>query len=113
MTLTEFLLARIAEDETAARDRDQDAPIHTVGCFYYDNDISPMQWRASHCDCEPEVKARALAECEAKRRIVGLHGGDYDGECLSPAHLDGPCRTLQSLALPYADHPDFRDEWRP
>jgi hypothetical protein len=22
-----------------------------------------------------------------------------------------PCRTLRALALPFVDHPDFRQEW--
>jgi hypothetical protein len=24
-----------------------------------------------------------------------------------------PCQTLRLLALPYADHPDYRPEWKP
>jgi hypothetical protein len=28
-------------------------------------------------------------------------------------HWSYPCDTLKLLALPYADHPDYRDEWRP
>jgi hypothetical protein len=55
--------------------------------------------------------ARVLAECEAKRRIVELvldrpirdHG---DCKCES-------CWTLRLVALPYADHPDYRAEWKP
>ena len=27
--------------------------------------------------------------------------------------VSGPCATLRLLALPYADHPDYREEWRP
>ncbi|MEU5023581.1 DUF6221 family protein [Streptomyces milbemycinicus] len=26
---------------------------------------------------------------------------------------DAPITALRLLALPYADHPDYRDEWRP
>ncbi|MCM3822271.1 DUF6221 family protein [Streptomyces sp. DR3-1] len=73
--------------------------------------------------------ARVLAEVEAKRQIVGLHpviGGweDEDGhdrglgcECCghSEEYSDrgGWCETLRLLALSYADHPDYREEWRP
>ena len=32
----------------------------------------------------------------------------------SPAPLDPPtAASLRLLALPYAEHPDYRDEWRP
>jgi hypothetical protein len=27
--------------------------------------------------------------------------------------LSAPCPTLRLLALPYADRPGYRDEWRP
>lgn len=82
-----------------------------------------------------------LAECEAKRRIIELHDHP-DGSCwemhrgvygpgwpegsyavegqlwahpsLEPPEVHpGPCETLQLLALPYADHPDYRAQWRP
>lgn len=83
--------------------------------------------------------ARVLREVEAKRRIVELHGivhrnigwlegGDdeYDeipvcGLCV-PKHShyrrredvpEGPCPTLRLLALPHADHPDYREGWKP
>lgn len=105
-TLTEFLLARIAEDEVK---------IH--------GDWS--EGRGMHIITE-EMHGRMLAECEAKRRIVAEHGplrfygpdrplrcttcavweeDDYDG----PPSVDYPCLTLRALALPYADHPDYRD----
>lgn len=92
MTLTEFLLARVAEDEVRSRVLRPGYP-------------SP---------------ARMLAECEAKRQIVELatEQQKYDEE--RAAGWDAPYdpawsyggRTLAALALPYADHPDFRDEWR-
>lgn len=82
--------------------------------------------------------ARVLAEVKAKRQIVDLHGIVHreigwlaDGEeehgeipvcglCV-PKHShyqrredvpEGACLTVRHLALPYADHPDYRDEWR-
>lgn len=76
--------------------------------------------------------ARVLREVEAKRRIVHAHGRDH--ECISltgsgehsavdgkpwelwePASTEdhGPCLVVRLLALPYADHLDYRDEWRP
>lgn len=79
MTLTEFLLARIAEDETAVRGltsgEDPD--------FFWGPD-------------------RIRAECEAKRRLLN--------------HVASNWRLEESvakiLALPYADHKQFQEEWR-
>jgi hypothetical protein len=88
MTLTEFLLARIANDERDARQR-----------------IQMGEGRISAYKVPPP--ARIHAECEAKRRIVGLHPCDNCGAAFDP------CETLRLLALPYADHPDYREEWRP
>jgi hypothetical protein len=102
MTLTEFLLARIAEDEDDARAAVDDDP----------NWLYP---------------ARGLAECEAKRRIVALHEAttDFSGEvyCWVCSNVERtgldtylepmPCPTLRLLALPYADHPDYQPAWKP
>jgi hypothetical protein len=76
--------------------------------------------------------ARVLAEVAATRRIVDEHGpygggpaGRTDptacGVCVDwdeagydgPPPATAPCLTLRLLALSYADHPDYRDDWRP
>lgn len=51
--------------------------------------------------------ARVLAEVEAKRRIVDV--------CAEPDDngYDVAMMVLPLLALPYADHPDWRPEWAP
>ncbi|GAA1138517.1 DUF6221 family protein [Nocardioides aquiterrae] len=90
MTLTDFLLARIAEDVAGAEAAD----------------AVPAPW--GFWD-----DGRVLAECEAKRRIVGLHGrvdpcDAHDGATLETVE----CDTLRALAAVYADHPDYREEWR-
>lgn len=68
-----------------------------------------------------------LADIDAKRQIIDLHPcvGDDIGEpfCVTctpdqDLYLENlvgkwPCPTLRLLALPYADHPDYRGEWRP
>jgi hypothetical protein len=132
--LSEFLLARIAEDESVARSAPDRDP------RYADSSVAYLAWDVAN---EPtgEValsKTRVLAECEAKRHIVELHGhgdaecwemhrgvygpgwpeGSYAVEGESWAHpaseyREGPCDTLKMLALPYADHPDYLEEWRP
>ena len=112
MNLTEFLTARIEDDEAIARDF--------------------IEFR-SRVDCfTPEATdfverfdpARVLTECEVKRRIVGLAaeatGIDMslddnvlstDRDTITDPYLGDV--ILQALALPHADHPDYRDEWRP
>jgi len=74
--------------------------------------------------------ARVLVECDVKRRILAVHhragsvypgdrddprcvgcGFDGDEEPVTP-HID-QCPTLRALALPYADRPGYRAEWRP
>ncbi|MFB4285689.1 DUF6221 family protein [Nonomuraea sp. MTCD27] len=53
--------------------------------------------------------ARVLREVEAKRRMLQAHIGYYG------LGMDEywPIPTLTLLALPYANHPDYREEWRP
>lgn len=138
LTLTDFLLARIAEDEAVARaaspggwtyrgidsisgstlydemrsiasiDYDQDDYERSVGRNIYEPEADANGAHIARHD-----PARVLAECEAKRRIVEWH--DCEPEhvwgCGACTH-DRPC-VLALLALPYADHPDYREEWRP
>lgn len=90
MTLSEFLLERIGEDELM---------IH----------------------CEWNCHERVYRECEAKLRIVEHHrsiGGGVCNSCYTNGAqdewhaADWPCPTLCHLAAVYADHPDFREEWK-
>ena len=108
ITLTEFLLARIAEDQEEIENaRLADAP---------------EWWMPEHWNRE-----RSLAECEAKRRIVELHAddepicmGDYVAGLTHRQVIEveafngvpvGYCDTLRALGSVYAGHPDFRKEW--
>jgi hypothetical protein len=85
MTLTEFLLARIAEDEAVAREVAR----------------GPRGWGKT-------TARRRIADCEAKRRIIArLCDVEWTG---SRAVRDV---VLAELAVPYADHPDYRPEWKP
>lgn len=156
--LTEFLLARLAEDQQ-----------HAEKDIWAADQATPGDWHArcghnlpnSWVECETSpiarldgvrhqadallvsrfkpdtVRARArrvLAECEAKRRILKEHAPIGGGcrRCASWEDSEGdnpdcdevpataippaawfPCVTVRLLALPYADHPDYREEWRP
>ena len=121
--LDEFLLARIAEDKRIATDAAgisgrerwtaEDAPGGTRG--------GAGEHVARH---DP---ARILAECSAKRRIVlacrdvrpdlsflGARPRGLADFFLSPSDQhELAALTLALLALPYADHHDYRQEWRP
>jgi hypothetical protein len=59
-----------------------------------------------------------LARIAADRQILALHSGSaalcswsQDGN--DTHYRDDPCETLRLLALPYADQPGYREEWRP
>ena len=126
-TITEFLEARIAEDEAVLRWADDKGPAYSSltyemrsGYTFYGIDAS-----------------RIAAECAAKRAIMyahrphdhgGTHGdavfcdecqwdhGD-DSPRIDNQPVEGfganPCRTLAALAAVYADHPDYDAEWKP
>jgi hypothetical protein len=53
--------------------------------------------------------ARVLREVDAKRRILDAYE-NYDREA---PELDVPDSVVRLLALPYADRPGYRDDWRP
>ncbi|MFE1748991.1 DUF6221 family protein [Streptomyces anandii] len=61
--------------------------------------------------------ARVLREIDAKRQIIALHARAHH-QCVAEDgptqwHASDPCTTLRLLALPYADRPGYREEWRP
>lgn len=102
-TLTEFLLARVAEDEAAIR-----------ACGYDWTEIGEDMARELRPGA-PIVfsEARMLAECEAKRKIVRLHAPDDEGFhiCHDSLADDSDCGELRALAAVYRDHEDWREEW--
>lgn len=89
--LTEFLLARIAED--------------------YADAMSGWRWKGLPAGEYERLQARVLADCEAKRRIVEdrIHLDTLRPGAIR-AHSEWACRVLATI---YADHPDCREEWRP
>lgn len=161
--LTDFLLARIAEDEAIARNaticpltrggevpklsaRQWIARLNSLGRWVIEGvdreetvaelriafPLGVESYSARHI--ARHDPARVLAECEAKRRIVRIHAGGgespgdtdtgygryyrYDHACETCGEfgeygVEWPCATIKSLALPYADHEDFREEWKP
>lgn len=120
-TLVEFLLARLDEDEAVAAE----VPLargtgHTL--WVLEDDYN----HATLC-VDP---ARVLAEVAAKRRTIELHHhrGAREHECPAwkwrdPDYPEDPaeretgwaieCVTIRLLALPYAEHEAYRQEWAP
>lgn len=111
--LVEFLLARIAEDEAVARAMEKcsdpldwtepgDPAVGLAGPV-----DGPSGYESIVID-----PARVLAECEAKRQIIAQQtrrpAKDFRP---TPPPADTP--VLRLLAMPYVDHPDYRQEWRP
>lgn len=125
MTLTDFLLARIAEDVADAETACGSEWLPNVPLRGHVSSATGTEVAA----CSDFVTAhiarqdpgRVLAECEAKLRIADQHsscGGriEHCQTCarLSEDHNDyWPCLTVRLVTLPYADHPDYREEWKP
>jgi hypothetical protein len=119
-TLADFLLARIAEDEAEARAAiTARVPAVLVGperllaeCnakLRILEDHAPKAYRGLEAEEHaPEPDPRPLSNWVECRRCFdwGSSGGDYD-------FLIWPCLTLRALALSYADHPNYQEEWRP
>lgn len=100
-TLTDFLLARIAEDEAAAR---------TATLNHW---TIPPEAEVNRAFLAHQLPPRALAECEAKRRIVKIADRLSRHMDMGSATDEDGDAILAALALPYADHLDYRAEWKP
>jgi hypothetical protein len=115
MELHEFLIARVSEDEAAARRLPESRwYVDDDGCLEQPidegpdgEDILPNHHNSWHLALDP---ARVLAECESKRRIVEMMRASYSENDVEYWALHD---ALQLLALPYASHPDYDENWRP
>lgn len=112
MTLTEFITARLDEDEAVARGAARDGE----GAIDWAGESGPTDVHIARHD-----PARVLAEVEAKRRIVEHWTLLAEQAAEAPDHLrrmlssqvTGLGVAVRLLALPYADHPDYDERWRP
>jgi hypothetical protein len=115
MDISEFLLARISDAEGVVRqyrqvwDEDESSPFHPF----------VIEKEGPYLSIDP---AYVLAECEAKRRIINAAWADHlqiEGEWgygrgrEDLSALNDYPEVVTLLALPYADHPDYDEEWRP
>lgn len=108
MTITEFLTARLDEDEHQARLTIENRTSSPARALLGPTDIF------GHMEVQPE---HVLADIAAKRAIVALHS-EGTMACYwshDSMEMHGPgevCDTLQALVQPYAEHPDFDPAWR-
>ena len=134
MTLVEFLLARIAEDETDARNVLRSYASHEAHWSCPSTGVvdlgdpgiegllvtgdGPVAYHIERWD-----PARVLAECEAKRRLVeeyqaGLTETDgserlgYPFDPILSMRMKDARHVLRVIAAVYADHPDYDGSWR-
>lgn len=118
-TLTDFLLARISEDEEVAIEAVRVAEDAAPGVEWTHLQLNEVGGNSMHDEVTVGAH-RFLAECEAKRRIVELHSGGAEwcgwtqgGDGTHDDMGNGPadCDTARALAQVYADHPDFDESW--
>ena len=88
MNITEFLLARIAEDELRARS--------LLANTQEGYDIN-------------EYAERMIAECAAKRAIIAGIIPERDPQTGNPDY--DPLWVIRELAAVYASHPDYQEAW--
>jgi hypothetical protein len=117
-TITEFLEARIAEDEAVAREWDAaynnpgPVPEYHYSIMRKHRKEWPTLWGA----LDKMPPARVLAECAAKRAIVEfadqVETMDYQITNEWGGGLEGTGNNiLKALAAVYASHPDYLQEW--
>lgn len=127
--LVTFLRARLDEDEQVARGSGQ--PSLSWQNFDMDGElrddanagtVAAVPQEETRAHIARHDPARVLREVEAKRGVVRQYEGVRE-QARHPVSADNRMRArvaqgelgdvLRLLALPYADHPDHRSEWRP
>jgi hypothetical protein len=141
--ITEFVKARLDEDEAAAKAALESEWFAHVTEFasanHYDTfgDLAVEYWQwfpgeADGVHAALHDPARVLREVAAKRRILAGHGpgsviDDSNGKwrddpenwdapvtlCAGHEWVAWPCETVRLLAAIWGDHPDYRAEWKP
>lgn len=95
MSIVEFILARTTELEQSARATiDQTSTGSPAG------------------ELLVTLKDQLLIHLAGERLAIEDHLEDTDA-CADGGSTAWPCDTLKHLALPYAEHRDYRPEWRP
>jgi hypothetical protein len=82
----------------------------------YDHHVASAPLPADRAHIIRHDPARVLREVDAKRRLVYLAvqlPKVTAGTDMFDNHRDAWAEVLKQLALPYADRPGYREEWRP
>ncbi|MFJ9113001.1 DUF6221 family protein [Streptomyces sp. NPDC102283] len=118
--LVQFLRDRLTDDAQAARRAgDSFRQIGETGVIVATDgdraeECASANWSGIAEHIVRHDPARVLAEIDAKRSVLDLaeRARDYHETFVNgfAAALEN---TLRLYALPYADHPDYRPEWRP
>ncbi len=132
--LIAFLMARLDEDETAAKlaaregcawtqgDPGQGScAITSLGGTVVYDEGSPDEYQAAHI--ARHDPARVLREVEAKRAIVAAYewtaarkadgGGIENNYNFRSGQVNALETAIQCLAAAWSDHPDYRADWKP
>ncbi|HET6916650.1 MAG TPA: DUF6221 family protein [Acidimicrobiales bacterium] len=121
LTLAEFLSARYAEDEAQIREAQE---------LGYSFTISPAQMLADYkakrlivelheswpvlVETEPTFESGGDDPNQITMRMSQRMAWLTQCEYVERYGAEPPTApTLRALALPYANHPDYREEWRP
>jgi len=122
LTITEFLEARIAEDEAAAKLTLDPGNMHPYGDTRIPA-IKPEEWGGLVQNylggpmgdyCARNNPSRVLAECAASRKIVQYGAGlriDRTRDAETYAQHRSVHWIMKQMARVYIDHPDYREEW--
>lgn len=105
--LARWLGEQLDEDERRARSCPGNGEWDADGIAFFARDLNP-EAQAHIVEHDP---ARVLREINAKRQLLSLHSEGSSQLFCSHCEHEPPCPTLRLLALPYADHPGYREEW--
>lgn len=120
--LADFITARLAEDEAAARESHHEGQrwiTEEEGVYRWPDDelVHSADRKADARHIARHDPARVLREVTAKRAILARYGecpSTNLGEQLQwSQEQQGLYRAMEYLATAWADHPDYRAEWQP
>lgn len=116
--LLQFLHGRL-DDDTRAATAAKPGTWHTDGNSVYAT--HPTDEVVDYTESAEHIArwnpARVLVEVDVKRRLLAIHRRyiDEPGQaclgCAGGIEWEA-CPVVPLIALPYADHPDYLEEWR-
>jgi Family of unknown function (DUF6221) len=106
-TMADFLLARIAEDQEMWELAQQAGMTFVVKGG---TSLPPEDFIAQYID-ECKAKRRIVEIAESALRVWERNMATTRELSMYYARMNDAAHTLQALALPYAGHPDYQEEW--